>query len=177
MPHRIHRILLADDAPVVRRAVKSLLEREGFEVIGEAADGEEAIRLAQALNPDVVVLDMSMPRLNGLDAAREIHRTCPRIHMILLTLHSEEDQIVRAFWVGIRGYVVKSEAAEDLARAVEEVCRGDTFMSRSVSRVVARAYVPRTNCPVFGGRPMVPCEICGLCPPDSRDTAGPASTD
>jgi DNA-binding NarL/FixJ family response regulator len=170
------RILLADDAHVVRRSVKALLEQEGFEVVGEAADGEEAVRLAEALNPDVVILDLSMPRLNGLDAARGIHQACPRIHLILLTAHQEEHHVAKAFWVGIRGYVLKSEAADVLARAVEEVSRGESFLSPKVSRAVVRAYIPKTNCPVLGGRPLVPCEICGLCPPTDPDTAAPPSS-
>jgi DNA-binding NarL/FixJ family response regulator len=170
------RILLADDAAVVRRSVKALLEQEGFEVVGEAVDGEEAVRLAEALNPDVVILDLSMPGLNGLDAARGIHQACPRIHMILLTAHPEEHHVVKAFWVGIRGYVLKSEAADVLARAVEEVSRGDSFLSPKVSRVAVRAYIPKPNCPVLGGRPLVPCEVCGLCPPNGADAERSTST-
>lgn len=168
------RILLADDAAIVRQSVKALLEQEGFEVVGEAADGEEAVRLAEALNPDVVILDLSMPGLNGLEAARGIRGTCPRVQLILLTAHQEEHHVAKAFWVGIRGYVLKSEAADVLARAVEEVSRGESFLSPKVSRVVVRAYIPKTTCPVLGGRPLVPCEVCGLCP--TADTDGPAST-
>jgi DNA-binding NarL/FixJ family response regulator len=168
------RILLADDAAVVRRSVKSLLEQEGFEVVGEAVDGEEAVRLAEALNPDVVILDLAMPGLNGLEAARGIHRMCPRIHLILLTAHPEEHHVAKAFWVGIRGYVLKSEAGDVLARAVEEVSRGKSFLSPKVSRVVVRAYIPKTTCPIPGGHPLVPCEVCGLCPPDGADV--PTST-
>ncbi len=138
------RILLADDAPAVRNGVKALLEGEGFEVVGEAADGGEAVRLAQALHPDVAILDLSMPRLDGLDAAREIHQLCPGIHLIILTVHTDEHLIVRAFWLGIRGYVVKAKAAEDLIPAIEEVCRGGIF------------------CPL--ARPGLTCAICGLCP-------------
>jgi DNA-binding NarL/FixJ family response regulator len=168
------RILLADDAAVVRQSVKGLLEQEGFEVVGEAVDGEEAVRLAEALNPDVVILDLSMPGLNGLEAARGIHRMCPRIHLILLTAHPEEHHVAKAFWVGIRGYVLKSETADVLARAVEEVSRGESFLSPKVSRLVVRAYIPKTTCPVLGGRPLVSCEVCGLCPP--TDTDVPTST-
>lgn len=147
------RILLADDAPVVRQGVRALLEREGFEIVGEATDGHEAVRLAQALHPDVAILDLSMPHLNGLDAAREIHQVCPRIHLIVLSVHTDEHLIVRAFWVGIRGYVVKARAAEDLAWAVEEVSRGRTF------------------CPL--SRPGVTCAICGLCPSTAPWVVGP----
>src|SRR6266545_3777741 len=124
------RILLADDAPAVRQGVKGLLEREGFQVVGEATDGREAVRLAQALCPDVAILDLSMPRLNGLDTAREIRQVCPWTHLILLTGSTEEHQIVSALRAGIQGYVVKAEAPEDLARAIGEVSRGRIFFSR-----------------------------------------------
>src|SRR6266542_2999815 len=110
------RILLADDAPGVRQGVKGLLEREGFEVVGEATDGHEAVRLAQALSPDVAILDLSMPELNGLGAAREIQQVCPWTHLILLAVFTEAHQIVSALRAGIQGYVVKAEAPEDLAR-------------------------------------------------------------
>ncbi len=158
------RILLADDAPAVRQGVRGLLEREGFEVVGEAPDGREAVRLAQEVCPDVAILDLSMPRLNGLDAAREIRQVCPWTHLILLTVHSEEHQIVRSFLVGIRGYVVKTHAAEDLARAIEEVSRGGIFLSDSASHILVESYLPQTNCPLPLDHPGATCGICGFCP-------------
>jgi len=134
------RVLLADDHLIVCQSLKAVLEREGFHVIGEAADGREALRLARALRPDVAVLDVSMPLLNGLDAAREIQKACPRTRTILLTMHAEDTYVLQALQMGIRGYVLKSQAVTDLVRAVQEVSRGATYLSPGVSAAVVEAY-------------------------------------
>jgi two-component system, NarL family, response regulator NreC len=141
------RILLADDVPAVRRSVRGLLEREGFEVVGEAENGKEAVRLAEALLPDIAILDLSMPELNGIEAAQEIQQACPRTHPILLTVHTEEYQILAALRAGIRGYVVKAEAPEELIRAIGEVSRGGLFLSPAASRVISASH-PKDDCPV-----------------------------
>jgi DNA-binding NarL/FixJ family response regulator len=141
------RVILADDHQIVRQGLRVLLEREGFEVAGEAANGPEAIRLAQAECPDVAVLDLSMPRLNGSDAAREILRTCPRTRVILLTVHTEDHQIITAFRAGIQGYVVKTQAAEDLAQAIRVVAEGRVYLSPTVSRVVVDGYLAGSDVP------------------------------
>ena len=134
------RVLLADDHVIVCQSLKAVLEREGFQVVGEAADGREAVRLARALRPDVAALDVSMPFLNGLDAAREIQKACPRTRTILLTMHGEDSYVLRALQMGIRGYVLKSQAVTDLVRAVQEVSRGATYLSPGVSAAVVEAY-------------------------------------
>src|SRR5574342_353521 len=108
------RILLADDHQIVRQGLKGLLEREGFEVVGEAADGREAVRLAQDLSPDVTILDFTMPLLNGLDAAREILRTSPRMGLILLTMHTEDHRVIGALRARGKAHVLKPQAAEEL---------------------------------------------------------------
>ena len=141
------RILLADDHQIVRQGLKGMLEREGFEVVGEAADGREAVRLAGDLSPDVAILDFSMPRLNGLDAAREILRTSPRMALILLTMHTDDHRVVGALRAGIRAYVLKTQAAEELVQAIREVSRGGTFLSPGVSHVVVQAYLAKTDLP------------------------------
>lgn len=141
------RILLADDHQIVRQGLKGLLEREGFEVVGQAVDGREAVRLAQDLSPDVAILDFTMPLLNGLDAAREILRTSPRMGLILLTMHTEDHRVVRAIRAGIRAYVLKTQAAEELIQAIREVSRGGTFLSPGVSHVVVNAYLAKTDLP------------------------------
>ena len=140
-------VLLADDHLIVRQGLKALLEREGIKVVGEAADGHEAVRLAQALRPDVAVLDLAMPLLNGLDAAREIVRASPRTRPILLTMHSEDPYVLEALRAGIKGYVLKTQPSTDLVQAIQEVSRGRIYLSPGVSRGVVEAYLAKTELP------------------------------
>jgi DNA-binding NarL/FixJ family response regulator len=135
------RVLIADDHQIVRQGFRALLEPEGIQVVAEAADGWEAVRLAESENPDVVVLDLSMPQLNGLDAAREILRLRPKTKIVLLTMHMEEHQIVGALRAGIRGYVTKTQAAEALSQAIREVASGGTYLTPGVADVVVGAYL------------------------------------
>jgi len=132
-------IVLADDHRVVREGVRSLLEREGFTVVGEGADGTEAVALAKAHAPDIAILDFGMPKLNGLDAARAIAAEAPRTKTILLTVHTEDQYVFGALQAGIKGYVVKTQAAVDLVTAIREVHRGSTYLSPSVSQTVVEA--------------------------------------
>jgi len=124
-----------------------LLERERFEVVGEASDGREAIRLAGELSPDIAVLDLAMPRLNGIEAGREIQVACPGARMIALTVHTEDQYVLSALKAGFRGYVLKSQAAAQLVRAIEEVRRGATYLSPRVSQVVVEAYLGKGELP------------------------------
>ena len=135
------RILLADDHMMVRQGIRALLEKEGFEVVAEAMDGREAVRLAEKLKPDVAVLDIAMPLLNGIDAAREIRRVSPKTKTTLLTVHEENQYVVEALRAGVTGYVVKTKAAEDLVKAIREVSLGAVYMSPGVSREAVRAYL------------------------------------
>lgn len=141
------RILLADDHPIVRQGVRVLLEREAFEVVAEATDGHEALQLAQQTRPDVAVLDVTMPHLNGLDAGRELLRMGHTSHVILLTMHTEAHQVAAALRAGVRGYVLKTQAAEDLVHAIHEVLRGKTFLSPSVAAVVVDGYLSGEKAP------------------------------
>ena len=127
-----NRILLADDHAIVRQGLKALLEREGFAVVAEATDGHEALRAARERCPDVVVLDFSMPLLNGIDAAREILRACPA---------------AKAMRAGIKGYVVKTQASADLVRAIHEVLRGMMYLSPGISQAVVEAYLAKSEMP------------------------------
>jgi DNA-binding NarL/FixJ family response regulator len=139
------RILLADDHMMVRQGIRAVLEREGFEVVGEATDGREAVKLAEKLKPDVAVLDVAMPLLNGIDAAREIRRVSPRTKTTLLTVHEENQYVVEALRAGVTGYVVKTKAADDLVKAIREVSLGAVYMSPGVSREAVRAYLDGTE--------------------------------
>ncbi|HSB68012.1 MAG TPA: response regulator transcription factor [Candidatus Methylomirabilis sp.] len=125
-------ILLADDNLAVRSRVRGLLEQQGFEVIGEASDGLEAVRLAQASRPDIAVLDLAMPVLNGVGAAREIHRCSPKTRMIMLSLYTDDSFVRAALRAGIRGYVSKAELAENLPLAILEVAQGRICLSPSI---------------------------------------------
>src|SRR5574337_791735 len=127
-------VLLADDHPIVREGFKALLEREGVQVVGEASDGREAVRLARTLHPDVAVLDLSMPLLNGLQAAQAILHASPRTRTILLTMYSEDHYVLEAMRAGIRGYVVKRQAVMALVQAVQVVAEGKT--TKEIARLL-----------------------------------------
>jgi len=139
--------LLADDHAIVRQGLKALLEREGFTVIAEAEDGQAAVRAARERCPDVAVLDFSMPLLNGRDAAREILQVCPRAKAILLTMHTDDHYVLEALQIGVKGYVVKSQASGDLVRAINEVQRGMTYLSPGVSETVVQAFLSKAAMP------------------------------
>src|SRR5882762_6112463 len=112
--HMPIRVALADDHVLVRQGLKSLLEREEFKVVAEAADGQEAVTQAVSLHPDITIMDISMPMLNGIDAARELGRACPKTKVILLTQHEEDQYILEALEAGVKGYVLKNQVASDL---------------------------------------------------------------
>jgi len=134
-------VMVAEDSTLVQQAVRELLEAADCSVVGQAYDGEEAVRLADRSEPDVVILDYYMPRLNGVGAARAIRRSHPALPLIMLTLSATEYQIAAAFAAGIRGYVLKSDAADDLVRAIHEVTRGATFVSPAASRALCAPYL------------------------------------
>ena len=122
------RILLVDDHPIVRQGLKTLLEaHSGWEVIGEAADGVEAVDKADRLHPDVMVLDVTMPRMNGLEACRLIREKAPGLEILFVTQHDSPQMMREALEAGARGYVVKSNAARDLLEAVEAVSQHRVF--------------------------------------------------
>ncbi len=138
------RVLLADDHALVRQGLKALLESQGFQVVGEASDGQATLRSAEKTHPDVAILDISMPVLNGMDAARELKKSSPKTKIILLTQHDEDQYVTEALRAGAKGYVLKSQAAEDLVQAIREVCRGSVYLSPSISRSVVDAYLSKT---------------------------------
>ena len=130
------RIMLADDHSMFRQGLKAFLEREGFNVVAEATDGHEAVRLAETHHPELAVLDLNMPLLSGLYAAQEIQKISPRTQTILLTMYEEEAYVLEALRAGIRGYVLKAQAAEDLVKAIREVAKGAVYLSQ-----IGRAHV------------------------------------
>ena len=141
------RIVLADDHVLVRQGLRSLLERERFQVMGEASDGQEAVRLVETHQPDIAILDISMPTLNGIDAARGLSRSAPKTKVILLTQHEEEQYIHEALEAGVKGYVLKNQVANDLIQAIRQVCRGEFYLSPGISRAVMEAYRNKSDRP------------------------------
>jgi two-component system, NarL family, response regulator NreC len=141
------RVLLADDHPVFRQGLRALLEREKFDVVGEASDGLEAIAAAERLQPQIVVIDLAMPALNGIDAAREIVKRVPRAKAVLLTMHTEEHHVLEALRAGVKACVSKSQAAEHLLQAIKDVSAGGVYLSPHVSGAVVQAYLAKTELP------------------------------
>ena len=141
------RVLLADDHPVFRQGLRALLEREKFDVVGEASDGLEAIAAAERLQPQVVVIDLAMPALNGIDAVREIVKRAPRAKAVLLTMHTEEYHVLEALRAGAKACVSKTQAAEHLLQAIKDVCAGGVYLSPHVSGAVVQAYLAKTELP------------------------------
>jgi DNA-binding NarL/FixJ family response regulator len=149
------RILLADEQVIFREGVRALLEREGFDVVAEASDGREAVRLATTLQPDVAILDLGLPVLNGLDATREILRAWPETRSIVLTVLADRQNVLDALRAGAKGYVVRTQAAADLVLAIHEVSRGAIYLSPSVSGIVVEAYLTLSDAP---SDPLTPRE-------------------
>jgi DNA-binding NarL/FixJ family response regulator len=142
------RILLADDHKIVRQGLRSLLlEKAGFEVVGQSDDGQEAVRLAGTLSPDIAILDIGMPILNGIDAAKEISRVSPRTRTIILTMHDEESFVLKSLRAGVRGYLLKARAAEDLEQAINVVSKGEFYLSPGISETVVNAFLNATEPP------------------------------
>jgi len=131
------RVLLADDHTLVRAGLRGLLQSiTGVEVVGEAEDGHDALRLVNELHPDVVLLDIGMPGLNGLDAATQLVRADNRIRVLILSMHSAEEYVLRALRAGCAGYLLKRSAVSELEVAVRAVARGEIYLSPSVSKQV-----------------------------------------
>ena len=134
------RLVLADDHVLVRQGLRKLLESAGFVVVGEAADGREAVHLVRSENPDIAVMDIGMPQFNGLNAALELTHSHPQVRLVVLTQHDAPQYVAEALRCGVRGYVLKSQAARDLVRAIESVSRGEVYLSPGIASAVAEAH-------------------------------------
>ncbi len=135
------RVLLADDHGIVRRGLKSLLEDEGFSVVAEAADGLDAVRLTEELRPDLLILDIGMPRLSGIEVAARAQKLDRPPSVIILSMHADESYIIRALAAGARAYLLKDATDEDLIPAVRAVTAGKPFFSPAVTAVLVEDYV------------------------------------
>jgi two-component system response regulator NreC len=136
------RILLADDHQLMRSGVRLMLEREpDLSVVGEASDGREAVSLAKTLKPEVVVMDIGMPNLNGIEAGHQMTQENPELAIVIVSMHSDESYVLRALKAGARGYLLKDSAEADLIKAVHVVYAGKSFFSPAVSKVLLDDYV------------------------------------
>jgi len=138
-------IVLADDHSVVRQGIRMLLEREAFQIAGEAADGVEAVQLCEKHQPDVAIVDLSMPVMNGITAVGEIRKLSPRTKVILLTMYTDEHHVLQALHAGVKACVTKTQAVEHLIVAIREVCNGGVYLSPSVSGAVVQAYLTKSD--------------------------------
>ena len=136
------RILLADDHVVMRTGLRALLERQpNLEVVGETENGRDTIKLVESLKPDVVVMDVGMPILNGIEATRTIATKHPNVAVVILSMHADESYVMRALKAGARGYLLKDSAPADLLGAIQAVAQSKSFFSPKVSKILAEDYV------------------------------------
>lgn len=148
-------IVIAEDHQIVRQGFKAMLERDGFRVLGEAGDGREAVRLSRELRPDVALLDLALPLLNGIDTAREIERVSPRTRCILVTMYAEQHHVLAALKAGIKGYILKTRAVEDLEQAIREVHLGGAYLSSGIASELIDAFLSNRDAP---NDPLTPRE-------------------
>src|SRR6266566_1529242 len=135
------RVLLADDHAILRDGLKAILKENNIEVVGEAADGLQAVRACGKLAPEIALLDISMPSLNGIDAAREIRKVSPTTKIMILTMHADERYVLAALRAGVSAYVVKNKAASNLIQAIDATSNGEVFLSPCISKAVVQAYL------------------------------------
>ena len=141
------RVLIADDHQMFRQGLRVLLEEEGFQFVAEASNGREAVQLCQQHHPEVAILDVAMPLLNGIFAAREIIKSNPRTKVVLLTQHTEDQIVLESLRAGVTGYVLKTRATSELVHALRAVCRGEMYLTQSISRTVVQAFLMKDSFP------------------------------
>lgn len=136
------RILIADDHSIVRKGLRSALEEsEDYRVVGEAANGREAVRLAEQMAPDIAIIDIGMPQLNGIEATSQIGKVSPNTRVLILSMHSDETYILRALTAGARGYLLKDTAENDVLAAVRAVAQGKAYFSPAIAKMLLDDYV------------------------------------
>jgi RNA polymerase sigma factor (sigma-70 family) len=136
------RILLADDHTVVRDGLRALVEKQpDMSVIGEAADGRDTIRIAEEQSPDVIIMDIAMPNMNGIEATRRIMASNPQTAVLILSMHQDESYVLRSLKAGARGYLLKDSVRSDVIEAIRAVVQGRSFLTRKVSRILQEDYV------------------------------------
>ncbi len=136
------KVLVVDDHPVVRKGISTCLARhQQMQVVGEAADGREALRLARELQPDIALMDIDMPQMNGLAATEALHRELPKVKVLILSMHSNSENVLRIIQSGARGFVLKEAPTDELVRAIETVNAGDAYFSSDVARVALNKFV------------------------------------
>ena len=147
-----HRLVIAEDHTILREGLKALLStRADLEVVGEATDGREAVRAVQELNPDLILLDLSIPRSNGLEALKEIKRLSPQTKVLVLTVHKTEDYVFTALQAGADGYVLKDSSASELILAVRSVLSGERYLGPAIAGTVVSGYLGSRD-----GKPLRP---------------------
>lgn len=141
------RVLIADDHEMFRQGLRVLLEEEGFQFVAEASNGREAVQLCEQHHPEVAILDIAMPMLNGIFAAREIIKSSPRTKVVLLTQHTEDQMVLESLRAGVTGYVLKTRATSELVHALRAVCRGEMYLTQSISRTIVQAFLTKDSLP------------------------------
>jgi two-component system, NarL family, response regulator NreC len=137
-------IVLVDDHDIVRAGLRAILDTEkDFQIVGEASDGQTALQIVQHLKPDILLLDLVLPKLNGLDVARSVHNISPGTQVIVLSMHSNEAYVVDALKIGVAGYVLKDKATEEILEAIRYVLEGERYLSPPISGRVIESYIQR----------------------------------
>jgi two-component system, NarL family, response regulator LiaR len=145
-PERPIRVLLVDDHAVVRKGMRALLDREaGIEVVGEAEDGEQAVHAVDRLRPDVILMDLEMPRMGGIQATQQISANHPESRIVVLTSHAAEEDVFPALKAGAQGYLLKHSAPEDVLQAIRQAHRGETVLHPTIARMVLQDYIDRRS--------------------------------
>jgi DNA-binding NarL/FixJ family response regulator len=139
------RVVVAEDHLLVRQSLRAILEDQGLDIVGDASDGQEAVRLCRELRPDVAVLDISMPLLNGIEAAREIAKESPDTRIVHLTMHPQDQFVLQSLQAGVTGYLLKENAVEELVAAIRTVVKGGLYVTSSASRSVVQLFLKGTG--------------------------------